>query len=621
MSERVARYHCWLQTSGGAVAVTLHVDAGLRARPHGVLICPPFGHEYTHAHRSLLHLGDALAAAGIVAMRIDYPGTGDSEGDAHTPDLFERWVGGVVAASRHLSELVGGAPPTLVGVRFGALLAGLAATRADVQNLVAWHPVSSGKRYLREHRALERVAGSGGEENGAGGAGAGERAFEKPERLEAGGFVLTRATMEALEAADLREGPLRIAGEALVLDRDDLGPEGRLADHLKAQGTPMESAAVPGYLGMMAEPQYTVVPEEAIGRIVRWIDARVASARSLDLDRTAFEDTVRTVEATWGPVGERVTERHTVIPHGTAATLVGVLARPAAGPEQPAQDETLVLLANSGSVHHVGPNRLYVEIARALARAGVASLRLDLRNLGDSRLGHPPDENHPYPHTAVEDIGLAIGQCRRLGFTRFIVAGLCSGAHTAFHAGLELESGTIAGVICLNPLTFQWQDGMSLDTPDSHRTTRDAQYYSGAVRNWAKWKKLLTGKADLGYILRFAVSRVRGVVGLSVRNGAERLYLRRPGLLGQRLERYAAAGRALHFVFSTNDPGHAILLSEAGPTVRRLLAQGAIGVHFVDGADHTFSRHAWRREAADALVASVREITTGSRGGAALPPL
>ncbi|MEX2048896.1 MAG: hypothetical protein WEB90_04900 [Gemmatimonadota bacterium] len=599
MSGTIVRRHFWLPTSGGALAATLHTHSSKRARPHGVLICPPFGYEYTHAHRSLLHLGDALASVGITALRIDYLGTGDSEGDAYTPDLFERWIAGVVESSQLLSEMLGGALPTLVGVRFGALLAGLAAERAEVQNLVSWHPVSSGKRYLREHQALQRVAGDSRPA---------DESAPPPNHLEAGGFVLARATMEALERADLRASRLRIAGEALVLDRDDLGPEGRLAEHLQGQETPTEVVAVPGYLGMMAEPQYTVVPEEAIGRIVRWIDARVAQEPSWKLSLGRFAEITSAVEATWNEAPVRVTETHTSTPC-PGGRLVGVLAEPALGPGQPRRKGPVVLLTNSGSVHHVGPNRLYVDLARDLARAGIASLRLDLRNLGDSRVGSPADENHPYPATAVEDVALAIDELGRFGFDHVVVAGLCSGAHTAFHAGLELVSSTITGVICINTLTFQWEKGMSLDTPDSHRTTRDAQYYSGAVRNWAKWKRLLTGKANLGYITRFAAHRARDVVGLRLRNGAERLRVRPPGPLGQRLEQFKAAGRPLHLVFSSNDPGYAILMSEAGPTVRRLLDKGAIGIDVVDGADHTFSKEAWRARAAVAVVASVRSMS------------
>lgn len=597
--SQVARHRFWLRTSGGALAATLHASADGRARAGAVLVCPPFGHEYTHSHRSLLHLSDALAGAGIPTLRIDYPGTGDSEGDAYTPNLFERWIDSVVEASYQLSKLTAGVRPALVGLRFGTLMAGLAAARIEVQHFVGWHPVSSGRRYLREYQALERVAAATPL------ADAGDRA--ETDRLEAGGFFLLRPTIDALASADATASRLRVAGEALILERDDLGAEGGLAQHLLAQGTPTEVATVPGYLGMMAEPQYTVVPEAAIHRIVTWLDMRIPR-ETRHMDARVFHGTAWAQRTVWGSGHTRTEETHVAAPYA-GGHLVGILTAPARQVEQPASGEAVVILVNSGSVHHVGPNRLYVELARALAAAGTACLRLDLRNLGDSRLGNPADENHPYPTTAVEDVAIAIEEGTRRGFGRFVVAGLCSGAHTAFHAGLELTEHPVAGVICLNPLTFEWRDGMSLDTPDSHRSTRDAQYYAGAVRSWTKWKKLLTGGADVGYIARFTLRRAGDVLRVRVRHGAERAHLRGPGPLGRRLQQYRAARRSLRFVFSTRDPGHAILMSEAGPTVRRLLKQNALGIDFVEGADHTFSREAWRRKASDSVIAAVRSMS------------
>ncbi|MEQ1855836.1 MAG: alpha/beta fold hydrolase [Longimicrobiales bacterium] len=580
----VERHHVWIPTDGGAVAACLHLPADRNVRAHPVVICPPFGYEYTHAHRSLLHLADDLAAAGFLAVRLDYVGTGDSEGDASTPDLLERWVASITATAADAGVLTGGGPATLIGLRFGALLAGLAAGRVDVHDLVAWHPVSSGKRYIREHEALQSVAAH----------------VPQPStgKIEAGGFVLSAETAQAVRSVDLSVASFRVRGSALVVERDDLPSDGRLAERLGASGLGVETMVGAGYLGMMAEPQYTVVPQGTLDSIVAWLSARdTAPERLLEgpaLDRLLISRTAR-----WSESGTEIVEEMVSMETDQGTPLVGVLTAPA-GPSTGA-----VVLANSGSVHHVGPNRLYVELSRALARGGVACLRLDLRNLGDSRLGDCANENHPYPATAVEDVRCGVDWLRRQRHQpSCVVAGLCSGAYTAFHAGLD-PTLPIHGVVCLNPLTFQWQDGMSLDTPDSHRTTRDAQYYKGAVRNWGKWKRLLTGQANTGYIIRFAAKRARDVLKKGLENAAERVGLRATGLLGRRLEQYRSRGLPLTFVFSTRDPGHAILTSEAGPVLKRLLRQNALAVSFIEGADHTFSREAWRVQASEAVSAAV----------------
>src|SRR6476646_11899176 len=58
---------------------------------HGVVICPPVGHEQVHAHRSLRHLAEAINRRGLPVLRFDYHGTGDSAGSDADPDRLATW--------------------------------------------------------------------------------------------------------------------------------------------------------------------------------------------------------------------------------------------------------------------------------------------------------------------------------------------------------------------------------------------------------------------------------------------------------------------------------------------------------------------------------------------------
>src|SRR5258708_7376841 len=66
-------------------------EAGSR-RDEAVGICQPLGHEYLNAHRSMRHLADRLAAAGLPVVRFDYDGIADSCGRDDDPDRLAAWL-------------------------------------------------------------------------------------------------------------------------------------------------------------------------------------------------------------------------------------------------------------------------------------------------------------------------------------------------------------------------------------------------------------------------------------------------------------------------------------------------------------------------------------------------
>jgi pimeloyl-ACP methyl ester carboxylesterase len=111
---------------------------------------------------------------------------------------------------------------------------------------------------------------------------------------------------------------------------------------------------------------------------------------------------------------------------GTGRHLTGVLS--AAG----ARTRPIgVVLTNAGFIHHVGPHRWNVKLARHLCKVGFATLRMDLSGLGDS--GMPPDAL-PHDDQAVTDLRAAMDcMTQALGVEQFVLAGICSGAVNAFN--------------------------------------------------------------------------------------------------------------------------------------------------------------------------------------------
>ena len=78
-----------------------------------------------------------------------------------------------------------------------------------------------------------------------------------------------------------------------------------------------------------------------------------------------------------------------VFQFGPNETLTGVFTVPEAINTQ----RPVVLILNAGITHRCGPFRLHVDIARRLARAGFATMRMDLSGLGDSRVRSDVGEN------------------------------------------------------------------------------------------------------------------------------------------------------------------------------------------------------------------------------------
>src|SRR5437868_15096221 len=94
----IARQPMYLGSGDEAVFAFHHVASQAIPRDCVAVLCAPIGPEYTRSHRTLRHLADRLAAAGIPALRFDYQGCGDSAGDEEAPDRIGAWRRSIAAA-------------------------------------------------------------------------------------------------------------------------------------------------------------------------------------------------------------------------------------------------------------------------------------------------------------------------------------------------------------------------------------------------------------------------------------------------------------------------------------------------------------------------------------------
>ena len=478
----------------------------------------------------------------------------------------------------------------------GATLALPAACEESVEGLVLWAPCVSGKLYVREMRLLAMASSAG--ETGVDSASS---------DLEVAGFTLSAECVDDLAHIDLLDCRKPLTRRALVVGRDDLSEDTRLPDRLRDLGLEVEYRRCGGYLEAMDEPHFNVVPDDVLGTIVEWVGRHTEVAAGAPRRAGAPPAATTTFELS-APSRSRATNAivevtEAALRFGPDERLFGVLVRRA---EHVPSERLAVLLLNTGSVHHIGVNRTYVTLARRLAVLGVSSLRFDIGGIGD---GVAPDvafENHPYPPNLRGDVGSPLtflGDV--LGYDRFIALGLCSGAYAAFHAALD--SDRVVETIMVNPLTFRWEEGMSLNTPP-HGHYAHVQQYKQSMLNLSSWRRMLTGQVDVRRVIS---------VGLKQTGQAARWYLvstRRAfaetlvdGDLNSELRRLSEQGTHLPFVFAKGDPGLDLLMTEAIWMVRRLHRSNAMTLKIIDGADHTFSSRPARRLLIDTVLERIVE--------------
>ncbi len=415
------------------------------ARRAGVVVCNPIGDDYVRAHRALRHLAERLQRAGFAVLRFDFGGTGDSAGDERGVERVRGWIGDVGRAIDELRARAGVDEICVVGLRLGATLAAVAAAeRGDVAALALWSAYLDGRSYVDETTRLHKMHKLLEPRSFA----AEPRGWE-PGGTEALGFLLTPPTVAALASVDLRALP-RPAPRALVIAAGGATPQAALAERLSFVGAETTFERVPSDRFLIMVPHEASLPTAALDAIVGWIAERWPLRASRPLRKPA-------------PPLPRATNE-APLSFGDGGRLFGILTRP----ETRASEKPAIVLLPAGTVHRIGPHRLYVTLARRWARLGFAVLRMDLSGIGDSLAAAGATENLCYPDSAMADARAAMSALERAGVARrFILAGLCSGGDLTFQTALH--DARVVGALIMNPRTFCVNDLALVETEQRAR--------------------------------------------------------------------------------------------------------------------------------------------------------
>ncbi|MBT8080249.1 MAG: alpha/beta fold hydrolase [Gammaproteobacteria bacterium] len=579
----VRRRPLWFSSGEHKLWAWLHCARDASAgNGQAVVICNPVGHELIHAYRSIRHLADALARRGFAVLRFDYSGTGDSTGEQLDAGIVTAWQQDVAAALAYCREQCAAEAVHLVGIRSGALLAAAAAADASVPgSLILWDPIASGKRLVRELQANSRLA-----------------YFQSaPDMLEAVGFPYSTEMQQQLKVLDLVTSVADVDSPVLLVTREQQ-PDTRLAAKLGEKTGDVQVLELPGLEEMLIEPHHTIVPHAANAAVANWLAQQDgATANSVPMPNPSpageFGMTVESTDILESPVdiGE--------------SGMFGIHCRPAS---DAATERPMVLFGNAGSIYHIGPNRLYVMLARRLAAAGFASIRYDLANIGDGLRFPHLEENRAYPAKAVQYITEVIEYARQqLGHESVILTGFCSGATQAFHAALaQKPTAALIEITMVNPKIFYVQD-MPKHANAENLVMRRASYYRRAIRDPERWARLLKGDIDFGQLFGFLRRRMAQLSKRAWRR-LLRVFGKGAGTrLGDDLQRFRATGRKLSFFLSSRDPGLTVLLESSGGVARRLIDEGSVPLTIIEDGDHTLIQKRCRDDFMQRFIDHVAE--------------
>jgi alpha/beta superfamily hydrolase len=273
---------------------------------------------------------------------------------------------------------------------------------------------------------------------------------------------------------------------------------------------------------------------------------------------------------------------------GTNSRLVGIVTSPSSG-DRPVSDMAVVLL-NAGIVHRVGPNRLYVGLARELARMGMTALRFDHSGIGDS----PPRQDQlEFEHAAVlETLDAVEWLTTHKSCQRFALLGLCSGTRTAFK--VAQSDARVTSLVFLTAFLRDPSD-VPAEVVDAVLTKRVARSYATEkIHSGTAWRRVLTGQADYRRLWRTVTQSAATAVRSGVTDPAAAQIIDQVSTTLRR-------GVSILFVFPEPTAVLEYFRMTVGPVLPQLHDDGRLEVVVIRNSDHTFTPLRHQRQVVDVV--------------------
>ena len=550
----------------------------------GVVLCSPWGFEDLVMRKSWRLLAEAIAAAGYPCLRFDFPGTGDSLGHATSVDSVAPWIEAIHDAAEVLRLNSGVRRFVFIGQSLGATLAAEAArSRSDVVALQLIAPVARARHYVRELAATATMVA---ERIGI------KLELSSDEGLSVVGFGLSRPMVEDLKTLDLTKISDLSVRDVTIFDSADRKAGAEVSEHFRRIGLAVTLERV--------EPYHLMVSDATEIQPLPVSYERVVAA----LRRTAPATPGAATIAPRFP-NALVTDifREEPVRFGPDDALFGVVTRP----HVERTDAPAIVMLNRGLNPHVGWRRVSVDHARALAAAGITSLRFDVAGLGESRDEPGRPANLIYSELLLPDIEAAVDVLAQRGHARIALGGVCSGAYIALQAAQA--DPRVSEVIVFNPQRFVWNPSESMQDVIRYGL-RSMNDYVGDFKRGGVLRKLMRSRRRIVPAMTFLLKRIlrnaMARVPLEIRSSILRSSM--AARVTQFFQLFADRGTRVTMIFTTGDPSLDELGAYFGANGRNL-DYANVSVEILDGLDHNLTSNAASDVMLDRILAALDQAT------------
>lgn len=574
MSQRVITKKLqWLGDEGhNSFAVTYALDgiSNTTDKRIGVIVIPPFGHEYNHSHRALAYLSEQLCISNRgPVLKLELPGVGNANGDVIAGEVGQLWVDAFNAAVLMLQREYHTTEVRIVGYRMGALVAAyLAQKDTRVRGLVFWNPYLTGAPFFRDMEMLQSMqAGS---------------TLQAAENFDAGGCCFDLQSRVFIESLNLKLVGISHVDSVDFIQPKELPLSKRLVNQLQEQGLNVSVSKYDENRDFQKPALENKVPRGAILAILQALNAG-----AVEMDRTDYalrlSAAVSGSELVCEGAENGVATREQIIVCESTG-MAGVLTQ-----NSDHNNRKLLVLINGGAAHHVGPARLHVNLARALATQDYAVLRIDLSHLGEgAKLTTLLDEGiNPFPAEYSADIKALLDLMQvSFGYSEIALGGLCSAGHNSFNFQRTQLDTRVQSVLLINPIHLYWQPGTA------YMASASAQNSIGAALSGLKAcsKVGLESKNSIDTLRCLMQGSMKLFVAVLLRgNSVLSLIKTVPSNLSKDIATLNRANVNVNLLVSKNEQGRVLFKNRLGVRYWLYLLSGKLNVWVLGETDHAFS--------------------------------